>query len=417
MKNEIILNDIKSKKNIVEYNYSVKGPWEQYFENKKYYIEYDESIELVPKSILSIPFVGNILPLAWVFDATINVKELDKSFFNCIEDVKIGYKNMYPKIKFKGNLQVDNLIDNNYETTNQSLAFFSGGADAYSTLITHIKEKPILITLWGADIKISDEKRWKLIEKGIKREAHENNLQNIIVKTSFREIFNYKKINNYIKPKANDRWWHGFQHGVAIITHAAPICYIYKANKIYIAASFTKDYHEVCASHPTIDNYIKMASASIIHDGYEYTRSDKIRRICEYAKENNKNINVRVCLAENTVKNCCNCEKCYRTIMAAISEGQDPKQLGFEYDEAKLFKQIEKDMKYKIILGHTKNWKVIQDKFTENYDTLKNDRRINWIFDYDFDKNNINIYKKIWRCRNGIIRRLNKLRRQNKNGE
>lgn len=416
MDNHIILNNIDTHKNKVEYKFEVSGKWKKYFISNSYYIEYDKEINLekVPKSILSIPFIANILPLAWVFNAEIQVEKLDEEFYKCIPNIKKGYQDMYPKIEFMGNLKVEKIENNNYESSGQSLVFFSGGLDAYSTLVTHIKEKPLLLTLWGADVGVNDEKRWKIIEKALKEEAKRFELRDIIVRTAFREIFNYKNLDRYIKQKANDGWWHGFQHGIAIITHAAPICYINKLKIIYIASSYTKDCREVCASDPTIDDCVKIAGTETFHDGFEFNQGEKVKNIGNYLKKSNKKIKLRVCLSPNATKNCCKCEKCYRRIMDIIANGLDPKDLGFDCNE-NTFINMQKDFKNKIMLRHTKHWERIQSEFKNKYDIFKNDSRVNWIFNFDFQKNNNRPIKYFNRYKAGIIRRINK--RKNKNEE
>ena len=409
MDNKIVLNSIELKKNRVEYNYTICGKWKRYFMNNKFYIEYNEGIENIPKSILVIPFLGTILPLSWVFDAEIIIDEIDEEFYNCIHNVKEGYKNMYPMIKFNGKLTAKNLKNNNYQKNDYNIVFFSGGIDAYSTLVTHIKEKLILVTLWGADIKTKEEQNWNIIENGIKEEANKNNKKSMIVKTSFREVLNHKNLDRYINPKAGDKWWHGFQHGIGIITHAAPICFMYKINNIYIASSFTTGDHETCASDPTIDNNIRIASATVIHDGYELARGDKIENIKNYIEKNKKMIKLRVCLTKGAVENCCSCEKCYRTIMECLVRGLDPNLVGFKCNE-QTYKNIYSDFKTKITVRTTVEWKRIQKSYLDNYNKFKDDKRVNWIFNFDFEKNNKNFLKTVWRYKNKIKRRIKKLK-------
>jgi len=53
---------------------------------------------------------------------------------------------MYPEFSFKGKINVKNIIKNTYSNDN-SLVLFSGGVDAFQTLLSHIDEKPYLLTL------------------------------------------------------------------------------------------------------------------------------------------------------------------------------------------------------------------------------------------------------------------------------
>ena len=110
---KITLKSIKLDKNKVTYNYEALGEWRDYFKlENDFFIEYDEDISNVPYSILVIPFLCNFLPIAWVFDGEINVEECDKDFYLSIPEFKKGYIEMYPMIKFLGNLNVKNIKEN-----------------------------------------------------------------------------------------------------------------------------------------------------------------------------------------------------------------------------------------------------------------------------------------------------------------
>ena len=67
---------------------------------------------------------------------------------------------MYPQINFLGKIHADKLENNSYSENNGAAAFFSGGVDAFNTLVNHAEEKPVLLTLWGADVKLDDVSGW-----------------------------------------------------------------------------------------------------------------------------------------------------------------------------------------------------------------------------------------------------------------
>lgn len=155
--NNVILNKIIVEKNRVEYEYTASGLVKEYLNlDEKFFIEYSIDIADVPKSILVIPFLCNMLPISWVCDTEIKVNEIDKGFYDSINDFKQGYIDMYPKVDFKGTLIASNIVDNSYTPSKRTASFFSGGVDAFSTLISHVDEKPILVTLWGSDVKLTD---------------------------------------------------------------------------------------------------------------------------------------------------------------------------------------------------------------------------------------------------------------------
>ena len=384
--NQIYLKNIIVDKNKITYDYTAKGFIADYLNlNEKFFIAYSENISNVPKSILVIPFLCNMLPISWVCNTEIKIDEIDKDFYNSIKEFKQGYIDMYPKVNFKGSLLVNSIIDNSYEPTNKTASFFSGGVDAFNTLISHYKERPTLITLWGADVKLTDIKGWQIVKEHALETAKAFNTQNLFIKTSFRKFLKEGKLGNLVYKKAKDYWWHGFQHGIGIIGHIAPYAYKYKLGKIYIASSNTIKEKNIitCASDPTIDNYLKMASCNVIHDGYEFSRLNKVHNIVQFMKQTGINFELRVCWESEGGRNCCNCEKCYRTIYEIIAEEGDLKKLGFEIDNTK---KIEYDIKNKIILHYPFYWNEIQQIFIEKKELFCNNTNYKWIYETNFNK-------------------------------
>ncbi len=297
MKNKIIIELPEVSGNRITCSYKVEGEWSKVFKRgKEFFAEYSIDVSRVPQSIAVIPFIANLLPMAWVFDAEIIVSAIDKDFYESIADFKKGYQNMYPMVEFGGKLNVSEIVANNIVDQNGSVAFFSGGVDAFNTMTCHLDEKPTLITVWGADVKIDDLDGWNKVEKHISDTCCEFDIDYVTVKSSFREFLDEWKMTEQVL-NSGDGWWHGFQHGLGIISHAAPIMYMLKKKTIYFASSFTAaDKGKVtCASDPTIDNYIHFCGSNVIHDGYEFTRQDKVHNLTQFVNKTGKNISLRVC--------------------------------------------------------------------------------------------------------------------------
>ena len=398
MENVIEILEARAGKNRIDYDYIVKGEWKKIFENKeKLFIEYSQDISHVPESVAFVPLLCNLLPIAWLYDATIKVKCCDKDFFDSIPEFEKGYINMYPDLEFKGNIEVEKIEKNKINGQKGAMTFFSGGVDAYTTLINHLEEKPTLITLWGADIKVNDNVAWKNVLNQITQVADEYNLDYIIIKTNLRDFIDTKILGREIANKVNESWWHGFQHGIGVISHAAPIAYIMKKSVVYFASSFTPDEHITCASHYTIDNYLKFCGVKIIHDGVELSRQDKVHRIVEFCKESNRKIKLRVCWQETNKDNCCECEKCCRTIIELFSEGVDPKDYGFNYNEKQLKKCRKIYYDERNVPEFSKNWyKIAQERMRKNLEYKDVPKELRWFYKIDIKKLGYHpIYKNI----------------------
>lgn len=398
MKNCIELTEILNDGINITYQYDVSGDWIQYFNIKKdYTISYPTNISSVPDSVLVVPFVSNFLPMVWLFDAEMKLKEIDSDFYDQLEKVKSGYKNMFPMLDFKGKVVAESILKNTVEVQDKTAVFFSGGVDAYTTLFRHIEEKPYLITIWGADIRTDNETGWKNVENHIREVADKYKLQCLVIKSEFRMVIHEEMLSQFVK-ESGDGWWHGFQHGVALISHIAPLAYCFGIKTDYIASSYP-EYMKgqyTCASDPTIDNYMYFCGCNTIHDGYELDRQEKVRYIIKKSQQGYPS-KLRVCWQSDGGENCCECEKCYRTILEIVSEKGNPSEYGFDWNEASI-KKCRKKMLNKITMQNfdiKQYFYPIRENLLKNRDNIADYEKYMWFTERDFNKFNDYPMKKI----------------------
>lgn len=390
----------------VQYQYEASGVWRELTEGRdSFCIEYFCDISNVPRSILEIPLLCNIIPIAWVTDSRIETETCDRDFANCLEDVKEGYKKMYPGFRFGGQLDFKKLESNQYEYKTEALTLFSGGVDAFFTLLSHLSETPMLFTLWGADIKLRDKEGWGNVQAHIHHTKQDFLLGDGYARSNFREFFSEKKLGKYIEG-TKENWWHGFQHGIGLIGHTAPVAYLYQIKTVYIASSFTEKEKGIvtCASDPTIDSKLRFCGAQVIHDGYEFSRQKKVKSICEFAKKTQKYPLLRVCWESSGGKNCSACEKCYRTIYAVIAEGMDPCDFGFDISSWTL-RRAEKMIKgwYYFDPVMKTYWNDIKEKFMKDQSSFDKYPDAAWILQYNFDEANKSLLKTMRNSRIGKL--------------
>jgi len=419
--NQLKVNKIKKEKNRIDIFYEIEGEWEKFFNiEENFFIEYDRNIEDVPDSICIIPFLSNILPISWVNDAKVYLKELDKNFYNSIKNIKQGYINMHPNINFLGDLIIENVIENKNLASGGVLVFFSGGADSFSTLISHINENPQLLTVWGSDIMLDDIEGWNNVKEQINDVSLKFGVKKNIIKTNFRTFIRDNILDMLVKEKAGDGWWHGFQHGIGLIGQAAPIVFDDNITKIYIASSYCeKNKANSCASDPTIDNHFKVADCTVYHDQYELGRLEKIKKIIEYSNANKITPLIRVCWESRGGNNCCKCEKCYRTIYEILACGDNPNKYGFIFND-KINKKIKNYIMYKKILSQVEIafWKEIKDAFLTRKSLIINNKEYKWIYKLDLEKGNNMAIKKfrifLRKLKGKLKRNLKKLKKVRK---
>ena len=138
----------------------------------------------------------------------------------------------------------------------------------------------------------------------------------------------------------------------------------------------------------------------------EYTRQEKVDRICKYNDTQKDKLKLRVCYSIDNGSNCCECEKCIRTIMAIKANGSDPKEYGFQPDYQKIKYIMENEIYYsKTVLRF---WEDIYNKFYQQKEKFEKDNDINWFLNLNFDEENKR-YKSLDRRIKRVIKRILKI--------
>lgn len=373
---EIVLKRINVKDCVLEYDFSYTVDLKEYFKyDSKFYVEYKFPLDNIPDAVLAIPFMCSILPIAWILDVKVICDVLDRNFYESIEGVKHGYRKQYPEIDFLGLVEPKKLVNTQLlnHDSHRPVMFFSGGVDASATMIRHLEERPVLFTLWGADLMPEDEDGWKIVCSSNLKTSKMFGLDYTYAKTSFRTFINEVKLHELVRSiNAGYGWYHDFSHGIGIISHAAPVTYYYGMDLVYIAASVTendKDYFG--ASMPFIDEKIRWADVHVIHDGFHLNRQKKIDLISDYVKKNSKEMSLRVCWETRDGKNCCHCEKCFRTLAGILLSGADPRMFGFDFaperwPEIISFLKIVNEIDYTWMSVYMKAVQIVTDENDES---------------------------------------------------
>ncbi len=315
----------------VVFRYEVSGEWAECFRaGKAFFVEYPFDAERVPEGVRIVPFLSQVLPVAWICDAEVRVPACDRDFFECLEAVEGGYRAMHPRIAFGGKLVADRLERGAPagKPSARPIACFSGGVDAHATVLRHLSEKPLLSAVWGSDVPWEDEEGWKPVEALVRGNAEKLGLELLPIRSSFRDLLDLRQLDRRVEA-SGDIWWHGFQHGLGILGHLAPVAWKTGAGTVYIASSFTAADSYTCASDPSIDDHVRFCGAAVVHDGYECSRQDKVRLIAEWSSRTGTKLPLHVCWKKKGGDNCCHCEKCWRTMLALWAEGADPRDFGF----------------------------------------------------------------------------------------
>ena len=378
--NCIKINEVTTDKNKLYIKYEVSGKVKRFFEEKQLLeIEYDFNLDDISKSILVIPFLTLFLPVAWITKTDIIVDEIDEDFYNSLEKIRSGLNEMYNNEFKKIKIKYGKLVKNENHQKHSSL-FFSGGVDSLNTLVNNFNKNPYLVMIWGSDIWLEDINGWKTALNNIEDIAKKFDKKMLLIKSNFRKNINELELNRVYEKTLGDNWWHGVEHGLALLGHIAPISQKYDIKTHYMPGTFTdKDQNVKCGSYPTIDESFKVSSTDISHDGFNYSRLDKVKNIVKFIKKKNVQINFRTCYHEReSLINCCNCEKCFRTIMELVAIGENPNNYGYEYNQDIILKikdfLAKKEFEHEICRSF---WLDIQNELKKG--KYYNEFDINWL--------------------------------------
>jgi hypothetical protein len=371
-------------------NFTVPQAFKKFFSDQSFFATYDINLENVPKSILVIPFLSNILPVAWANGFDIFVEEIDADFYDAVFELNKAFDKMYPKLlKNSSSLLYTKKIINKNVVSGRSSQLFSGGLDSLATLIRNFDERPYLMSVCGADVNLDDSESWKIVQEHIKKIAENFNTDVLFIKSNFKEFLNHAELEGKFGGIVGG-WWTGVQHGIGLCGLTAPLTYAKGITKFYIASSHTSDYKLPYGSHPTIDNEMKWASTSVIHEAYELTRQQKVNLIANFIRTELPSLQIRVCWRTGSNGgNCSKCEKCSRTIVGLLMEGINPNMHGFKIDDKfPMFvkKQFE-SKQWRLDEAVVFQWKDIQLRLPDDQDYMKKYIEFfNWLKNFNFTK-------------------------------
>lgn len=372
----------------LDYAFSVSQGLQGYFSGHPFFVEYPFDVGNIPDAVAAIPFVCSVLPLIWIADAELEVPALDQAFYRCLPALKQGYCSMFPETSFLGELRIGKIVDCSTPNPKGCCVFFSGGLDSVQTLIRHVEEKPALLSIWGADVRWDNDSGWQKVHEAIREYSQRFGLEEVVIRSSFRDFDMEWELDKVYQRQLKANWWYGVKHGIALLGHAAPYAYQSGLATVYIASSNCfEEKEDRCASDPTLDNHVRYASSRVVHDSYEFGRQDKVHNLVAYSRKTGNSLPLHVCWTSQSGSNCCECEKCYRTMLGLMAEGADPADYGFAKAADTLGKMRKVIVGGKTITSSvTLEWRKIQDRVIENRDTLQTKpfwKYIKWIEEAD----------------------------------
>jgi len=395
---EIKIGKVNVSDNEVQFKLQVSRPLRNYFLTDTSYVRYDSAIDLkkVGHSVLAIPMVSLIAPIAWAVGADVLIEELDAAYLQALGKIRDVFQGFHPQFSFSTTISVRELILNEFGGDRSGL-LFSGGVDSLTSYLRHRDEKPDLVSIWGLpDIPPFEEKFWSRMWADICSLANHEGVRAFQVKTDM-----WRNINRELLGKRfGVLWYGGVAAGLWLLGLSAPVTAARGIKTMIIASSYTADYVKPRGFHPLIDHNVSWADVRVVHDGYELSRQQKLQYLCR--RENLDHLsNLRVCRDSALRTNCGNCEKCFRTIAGLVAAGVNPSQCNFDVDTKTLPRIKDCFIKGKMALreGELFMWGDIQRHLPEHIDTdiLGSGEFLRWLREFDLSQYKRNrVRSSIW---------------------
>lgn len=385
---KIVLNKIIIEKNFVKYVFYVSENLKKYFTSFIFFIEYEEDISEVPISILSIPFVNCMAGLSWLSGAMLFVDEIDATYYESYKQLKSAYSELH-NTQLKGVFVPSVIVRNEIKKTNEYLLLFGGGVDCHSSLLRNKQNINGLVNIYGW-LKSEDETN--NVDKSDKQQtkdvADRFGIESYHARSNFASQFNSKEVD-ILCQKIQTSYWYGFLHPMAFLSISVPIAWVKGISNLMIASSFTKDRADVhCGSFITTDSEFRFAvNGSTLHDGFELNRQDKVKILADYQKQIGRPYLIQACSFND--HNCCECEKCFRTIIELIAENANPVDFGFNIKGS--IKQhwesiINRDIGLWGVSKENYYYYYARQRMKENYNNIDDKEFVDWFLEFDFEK-------------------------------
>ena len=385
----ITLNSIKVQSNLLLFDFTPSAGLQKYFKTDSMFVEYEDDMTSVPLSILTIPFVNIMAGFMWMSDCVLFVDEIDETYYHSLKDIKSAFRELHQYVDLKGVLVPSKIIRNVIPSSDNAILLFGGGVDCHSSFLRHKDKIPFILNIYGWLDSVEEP---NAVDKSDKQQTEEYavsmGVQALHVRSNFAALFDLNALDkSFTHPLIHSSYWYAFLHPMAFLSVATPLGWTHGISTIMIASSFTKGRLGVkCASYITTDSEYRFATnGATVHDAFELNRQDKVALIADYQKISAKPYKIQACSFND--HNCCECEKCFRTIVELVAENADPRNFGFDIKGSLRdhWKQVvDRDV---ALWGPHKEfyyYNVAAKKMRDNYDQINDKEFVDWFLSCDF---------------------------------
>lgn len=307
-----------------------------FFRDDSFVAEYDTIIEGCPDSVLAVPPIVSVAPIAWATKTDLSLPAVDSMFYESLRNVKAGYAELYPSVFDPGELRIvpDQVVETPTPDVSRPMVLFSGGVDSTAVAIDVLDREPALFTIHGSDLRLENERGWQNVREQVESFARSQDLPSHVTRSNFRKMVRYPFLDREFREDLGRRWWGAVQYGTAIPALSAPVAYEHGYSPVLQGSGYTEDPTYPTAQPVYVDELEWVGTTVRVADA-DVSRQEKIARIADAVRVGNE-LTVRSCFESESGHNCSECKKCWRTVVGLILEGMDPNEVGYRVTPATL---------------------------------------------------------------------------------
>jgi len=328
----------------------------RFFDDERFFVEYDTDVSALPESILTIPVLAHVSPLAWATGADVHVPTVDERYLRSLRAVGTVLAEMYPALMEGGRViaedvpawsslawRSDESAPPGSDAESDVATLFTGGVDSLTTYIRHREEEPSLVYIQGWVVGIDEDERWERTKRVIEEYGRRFGVQARFVRSNMLSFLDWPMLIAHFSRYHDGGWYSAVAGGLGLTGLVAPLTVVNGYRRLYVPATVWRGMSAPAivdhwdgigmpwGSHPDIEGNIGWAETEPVHDGGELSRQERIGVIAEYVRQSDRSdLLVRSCGDSERAANCNQCEKCFRTGFGLALEGIDPANHGFE---------------------------------------------------------------------------------------
>lgn len=362
------------------YEYDAPAALHKYIKGSALFVEFPCDVSAVPQAVLAVPFVGIMMTVTMLLGVKVKVPVLDSTFAGSVGKIESVFRKMYPRADFQVAVEAERTEDCAFAPGEKVSVFFTGGVDATSALAELHEKKPVLVNIWGGDLRLTDDASHVELEQYLENLTAYAGLEYCFIKTNAREMFRENELGELCEKllghRFNHGWWASIAHILSMTAAIAPWLWLNRIGTHYIGSSYDGKTDTFDSNNELFIGAIRYCACLFEMVDPGVGRIEKAGKIIRYRSRTGVPLQLKVCWQRTAGINCSACEKCYRTILNIIANHGDPNAYGFAVDKETM-KRIEMFLKTSTVSKAF--WKPIQESFRAEQEFWTKIPEISWI--------------------------------------